>query len=134
MEFSFSLLLTASLLLIVAIALAAISLRYVQRKALQPLIELSDLAEQVANEHNYTYRAKIHRADEVGRLTDHFNEMLKRIEIWQENLHLQLQQEHLAGKEYQQLANKDSLTQLPNRLFFKMIYIAEWLAVCKRVI
>ncbi|MYM40807.1 sensor domain-containing diguanylate cyclase [Duganella qianjiadongensis] len=91
----------------------------VQRKALRPLVELSDLAEQIAQQRDYSQRATIYRRDEVGRLGERFNEMLKRIEIWQADLRLQLAQEHEAGQKFERLAHKDSLTGLPNRLFFQ---------------
>ncbi len=55
----------------------------------------------------------------MGSLTARFNEMLERIEVWQADLHQQLRQEQAAGQELQQLAHFDSLTQLPNRLFFQ---------------
>jgi diguanylate cyclase (GGDEF)-like protein len=101
-----------ALLIGVAIWIAARGLRVVQRRALAPLVELSDLAERVALEHDYGRRATVYRADEVGRLTERFNDMLKRIEIWQADLHQQLEQE-------QEMAHRDSLTGLPNRLFFQ---------------
>jgi GGDEF domain-containing protein len=44
--------------------------------------------------------------------------MLKRIEVWQADLHQKLEQ-YEAGQQFQQLAHKDSLTGLPNRLYFQ---------------
>ena len=108
-----------ALLIGAAIWIAARGLRVVQRRALAPLVELSDLAERVALEHDYGRRATVYRADEVGRLTERFNDMLKRIEIWQADLHQQLEQEQEAGQQFQQMAHRDSLTDLPNRLFFQ---------------
>ncbi|MBJ7312332.1 diguanylate cyclase [Rugamonas sp. CCM 8940] len=108
-----------ALLIGAAIWIAARGLGVVQRRALAPLVELSDLAEHVALEHDYGRRATVYRADEVGRLTERFNDMLKRIEIWQADLHQQLEQEQEAGQQFQQMAHKDSLTGLPNRLFFQ---------------
>ncbi|MDM4764484.1 sensor domain-containing diguanylate cyclase [Pelomonas sp. SE-A7] len=112
-------LLMAAVLTLVAIALAARALQTVQRRALAPLVELSDLAEQVAQTHDYSRRGRLYRPDEVGRLTERFNEMLKRIEVWQADLNQQLKTEQAVGLQYQQLAHYDSLTQLPNRHFFQ---------------
>ncbi|MDC8756148.1 sensor domain-containing diguanylate cyclase [Janthinobacterium fluminis] len=109
----------AAALIALAIWAAARGLRAVQRSALAPLVELSDLAERMSREHNYSRRAKVHRRDEVGRLTERFNDMLKRIEIWQADLHQQLEQEQEAGQHLHRLAHCDSLTGLPNRLFFQ---------------
>ncbi|MES2162527.1 MAG: diguanylate cyclase [Pseudomonadota bacterium] len=106
-------------LIAVAILIAWRGLLLVQRRALAPLVELSRLAEHIARERDYGKRATVYRRDEVGRLTERFNDMLKRIEIWQADLHLQLEQEQEAGQQFQQLAHKDSLTGLPNRLFFQ---------------
>jgi len=117
-----------SLLLLSGVALALMALMIlmawrglvlVQRNALGPLVELSHLAEQVAQQRDYSKRATIYRRDEVGRLGERFNEMLKRIEIWQADLRLQLEQEHEAGQKFERLAHQDSLTGLPNRLYFQ---------------
>lgn len=109
----------AALLTLAAIAIAARVLRVVQKRALAPLVELSALAEQVSQRHDYSRRGTVHRQDEVGRLTERFNEMLKRIEVWQADLNQQLKTEQAVGQQYQQLAHYDSLTQLANRHFFQ---------------
>lgn len=109
----------AALLTVVALAIAARVLRVVQKRALAPLLELSRLAEQVSLGHDYSRRGTVYRQDEVGRLTERFNEMLKRIEVWQADLNQQLKTEQAVGQQYQQLAHYDSLTQLANRHFFQ---------------
>jgi nitrate/nitrite-specific signal transduction histidine kinase len=77
----------------VAILVAWRGLLLVQRRALAPLVELSNLAEHIARERDYSKRANVYRPDEVGRLTERFNDMLKRIEVWQADLHQKLEQE-----------------------------------------
>ncbi len=109
----------AGALIALAIFVAGRGLRAVQRSALAPIVELSYLAERVSREHNYSRRATVYRADEVGRLTERFNDMLQRIEIWQADLNQQLEREQEAGQKLQRLAHRDSLTALPNRLFFQ---------------
>jgi diguanylate cyclase len=109
-------------LLVLGLALLATSLllRRLQRQVLRPLLDLSRLAEEVAHQQDYSLRAKVIRNDEVGRLTERFNALLRRIEIWHEDLHQQLQREQAAGLKYQQQAYRDALTQLPNRLAFEV--------------
>lgn len=109
----------AALLLAVAIIVASRVLRFVQRRALSPLVELSRLAEQVASDQDYSRRARVRHADEVGRLTERFNQLLRRAEAWQSELNRQLREEQAVGLQFQRLAHVDSLTGLPNRLFFQ---------------
>ncbi|MDX1536869.1 diguanylate cyclase domain-containing protein [Arsukibacterium sp.] len=107
-----------SALMIVIYWFAARLLISLQRKALSPLIDLSALAEKVASERNFSLRASVVDNDEIGSLTQRFNELLKRAEIWQAELSNKLQQQAARGDELEHLAMKDSLTQLPNRHSF----------------
>ncbi|HJV01980.1 MAG TPA: diguanylate cyclase [Burkholderiaceae bacterium] len=109
----------AALLIAAAIGIAARGLSVVQRRALAPLVELSDLAERVAQDQDYSRRAAVRRPDEVGRLTERFNDMLRRVQISQADLRHKLVQEQEAGQQLHQMAHQDSLTELPNRLFFQ---------------
>jgi diguanylate cyclase (GGDEF)-like protein len=109
----------AAVLIASAILVAARLLRWVQTHALAPIVELSQLAEQVSTSQDYSQRARVYRADEVGRLSERFNQMLKRVEISQAELSQQVEREQLVGQQFEQLAHQDSLTKLPNRLFFQ---------------
>ncbi|MDZ7813815.1 MAG: diguanylate cyclase [Ideonella sp.] len=111
--------LVGAALIAVAIGLAGLLLRWVQGRALAPIVELSELAERVAKDQNYSHRAQVHRPDEVGRLSERFNQMLQRVELGQAELTQRLRHEQLAGQQFEQMAHQDSLTQLPNRLFFQ---------------
>ena len=111
-------LLMISALMVFIYWFAARLLISLQRKALSPLIALSALAEQVAGERNFSLRASVVNDDEIGSLTQRFNELLKRAEIWQAELSSKLQQQAARGDELEHLAMKDSLTQLPNRHSF----------------
>lgn len=93
----------------------------IQQHALQPLLELSALAEQVATERNFSLRAKIYHNDELGSLSRRFNELLKRTEIWQSELKNQLQQANQHSEQMSQLALHDSLTGLANRYYFSQL-------------
>ena len=90
----------------------------IQQSALQPLIELSALAERVATERNFSLRADVRSTDELGSLSRRFNELLKRIEIWQGEINTELAQAQQTSEQLTQLALHDSLTGLPNRLYF----------------
>ncbi|MEJ5999944.1 diguanylate cyclase domain-containing protein [Paucibacter soli] len=118
-QFAWQMSLMGLVLILLAILVAAWVLGRVQRRALAPIVELSRLADRVARQRDYGLRATVRRPDEVGRLAERFNAMLKRIEVWQGELNEQLHQEQVAGQQLQQLAHRDTLTQLPNRLFFQ---------------
>ncbi len=107
---------------VLALALvgASLLLRWTQRRALAPLIALSRLAERVATSQDYSLRATVRENDEVGRLAERFNGMLRRIEVWHADMNQQLAQEQQTGRAMQQLAHRDALTGLPNRLAFEL--------------
>ncbi len=111
------LIIMSTLMVLIYLAAARLLVR-IQRQALQPLVELSALAERIATERNFSLRAPLVDNNEIGSLTLRFNELLKRAEIWQSELNSQLQQQAERGDELEILALTDSLTQLPNRLYF----------------
>lgn len=111
-------LLLISVLMVAIYWLAARLLIKLQRKALAPLVDLAALAEKVASERNFSLRATIVDNDEIGSLTQRFNELLKRADIWQAELSSKLEQQAARGDQLEDLAMKDSLTQLPNRHSF----------------
>jgi len=50
-----------------------------QRRIAQPVLELADVATAVSNRQDYSVRAVKRGSDEIGQLTDAFNQMLTRI-------------------------------------------------------
>nr|WP_246448169.1 sensor domain-containing diguanylate cyclase [Roseateles oligotrophus] len=122
----------SALLVALAIWQAGRLLRWVQRRALAPIVELSVLAEQVALSQDYSRRAQVHGPDEVGRLSERFNQMLERVEIGQAELNQRVRLEQQAGQQFEQLAHRDSLTQLPNRLFFQSTLQRHVLQSCQQ--
>ena len=108
-----------ALITLLTLFLAAKGLRLMQQRVLQPIVELAELADYAARHHDYSQRGKIRRKDEVGRLTERLNELFKRTEIWQGELKQQLKSQQQAGEAFKQLAHHDSLTALPNRLYFQ---------------
>lgn len=110
----------AVLVLTLALLGASLLLRWTQRRALAPLVALSRLAERVAVSQDYSLRAAVREDDEVGRLAERFNGMLRRIEVWHQDMNERLAQERESGQAMQQLAHRDALTGLPNRLAFEL--------------
>ncbi len=108
-----------ALMTVMTLLIAARGLRIVQKRVLAPIIELSELADYAARHQDYSQRGIIYKQDEVGRLTERLNELFKRTEIWQTELTKQLEREQKTGAELKQLAHHDSLTGLPNRLYFQ---------------
>lgn len=106
-------------IMILALLLASRLLRWVQRRALAPVLELAELAEFAARHQDYSIRARIRRRDEVGRLGERLNELFKRTEIWQQDLQQQLQAQKQASQQLDKLAHYDHLTGLANRLYFE---------------
>ena len=64
---------------IVMIIIILFVIIWYQNTLTRPLKELTNVAEQISNESNYNLRAKKTSADEFGKLTDLFNEMLDSI-------------------------------------------------------
>jgi len=77
-----------------------------QRFISKPVRELSDVARQVSEQHNYQVRAtKYHSDDELDALVDAFNEMLETIDIQNRSLiSSRSQLEHLVEKRTSELS------------------------------
>lgn len=94
-----------------------------QRKLIRPILSLSDLAENVALQQDYGRRAPKFADDEVGQLTDRFNEMLARIQERDAHLENLVRERTIelteANKQLTHQAYFDGLTGLPNRHLFQ---------------
>ncbi|MFN0058833.1 MAG: ATP-binding protein [Planctomycetota bacterium] len=66
---------------IAAAAVAYLLGMRLQRPISAPILELSATAEQVSAQHNFSLRAAKHSHDEIGILTDAFNDMLSQIQF-----------------------------------------------------
>lgn len=97
---------------------AGLWLWHVNRRAFRPLHALTGLASEVSVTRNFKLRATIYKQDDIGRLSTHFNELLKRLEFWQKDLHQQLASQQAHGEAMQALAHNDELTGINNRLTF----------------
>ena len=101
------------------LALASRGSRLLQQRVLSPIVELAALTEQAARDHDYSRRGVVRRNDEVGRLTERINELFTQVAANQVWLKQQLADERQTGQHLKQLAHHDSLTGLPNRLYFQ---------------
>ncbi|MGD0812434.1 MAG: ATP-binding protein [Verrucomicrobiota bacterium] len=68
------------LVLIGSLAVGRVISAVLQRRISGPILELADTARAVAVNRDYSVRAKKHGSDELGLLTDAFNQMLARIQ------------------------------------------------------
>ena len=79
-------------IIIVSTGLAAFLSRYLGRNITDPVLELAKTAQLVGEKQDYSVRAAVsNRGDELGRLTNSFNEMLSRIETQDKALSLSQQ-------------------------------------------
>lgn len=97
---------------------AGLWLGYANRRSFKPLLALTNLATDISNNRNFKLRATIYEQDDIGQLSSHFNELLKRLEFWQKDLHQQLAEQQAHGEAMQVLAHNDDLTGINNRLTF----------------
>lgn len=71
---------TATLLILVALGSAAVLSTRPQRTVFNPLESLSEVVRRVRDSRDYSFRATVHRQDGVGRLAADFNSMMAEIE------------------------------------------------------
>ncbi|SDX12882.1 putative bifunctional diguanylate cyclase/phosphodiesterase [Marinobacter mobilis] len=109
-------------LLLVMLALAYFLARLMQRYISGPILTLADISRQVRDHQNYSLRAPVKSSDEIGVLSQTFNDMLETIEQQQafrdkveQSLRIKEERLERAVAELQYMANYDSLTGLPNR-------------------
>jgi signal transduction histidine kinase len=70
----------AGLIFILSILVAYFVSRRLQRSLSNPILKLAETAKLISEKRNYSIRAEKHDNDEVGALTDAFNQMLVQIE------------------------------------------------------
>ncbi|MBP7669462.1 MAG: response regulator [Candidatus Eisenbacteria bacterium] len=84
---------TVGCILLASVVLAVLLSSRLQRLISQPILELSETANRVARERDYTIRARLGGRDELGRLIAHFNAML--LQIQKRDEELKKHREHL---------------------------------------
>ncbi len=90
-------------LMAVVLAVAYLLSRTLEQHVSQPILALADTARAVSDRRSYAVRAKKHGGDEIGMLTDAFNQMLDQIQEFNQGL------EQLVAKRTSQLeeANRE---------------------------
>ncbi|BBB69467.1 chemotaxis protein CheR [Undibacterium sp. YM2] len=111
-------LLIAGFLFVFTTVLAAYWLTNNQLRSMQPIMELSVIAEKVATLGDYSLRAPQDPEHELGSLNMHFNLMLARMEAWENDMQSEAKERREADSRLAILNNHDSLTKLPNRHYF----------------
>ena len=97
---------TVAIILLICSLMAFVLITRLQRVITQPIMHLVNLARIVTAEKNYSVRAQKHAEDELGQLTDGFNEMLMTIQDRDAKL--------TAAKEQAELANQTKSDFLAN--------------------
>ena len=88
---------------------------------LLPIVDLANIAEQVATLGDYSLRAKEQDGYELNDLHQHFNHVLKRIDAWESDRQSEVRERKEAERRLDILSNHDSLTKLPNRNYFQTL-------------
>lgn len=99
---------TFSIGIVIQVVLAWVALR-LQRLVSEPIFELSDAAERIARDHDYSIRVPVYGKDELGRLGSAFNEMIGTIQ--QQNLKILQSRDELERT----VADRTSELSLANR-------------------
>lgn len=129
-ESKLNLLYSAAPLVFLIILLTVIISFWIYQQILRPLFKLSNFTQKVEKTSNYKLQYKVAGKDEVSQLGNDINTLLKTIDS-----QVQTNQQHTAlllkqKKSMEQLANYDTLTALPNRMFFLELLKQE-LICCK---
>lgn len=108
----------AAITLTISFILSLVFSRYI----IKPISNLSRLAKQVTETNNYALRSNVTAHDEIGVLSQAFNQMLQQIELRDSNLERQVKQRtnelQLVNEQLSRQAYQDSLLDMPNRRFF----------------
>jgi diguanylate cyclase (GGDEF)-like protein len=110
-----------ALALPVMLALLGVSylvLSRLQRFVTDPILALSAVSEQISRQGDYSLRARVSPAADIGMLALTFNGMLERIQKRERELEAEINERKRIEVKLDRLAHYDSVTQLTNRHFF----------------
>ncbi|GAA58388.1 diguanylate cyclase/phosphodiesterase [Pseudoalteromonas sp. BSi20652] len=93
-----------------------------RRRFLNPILYLAQTADKITKSNDYSLRAEQLSQDEVGQLTNCFNDMLYTIEqrehLLENQVKVRTKELEKANSQLHQYAYQDGLTDLPNRRYF----------------
>ena len=104
--------------LVVLVAVAYWLSREFQRVISRPILDLAGTAQAVAERKDYSVRAEKHGQDEIGVLTDDFNQMLAGIQGWENAL--QTANEALRAENAERTQAETALRESEERLNFAL--------------
>ncbi len=116
-------------LVVAAFVVLSILLLLLQKIVITPLHQLSDHANRMGPEGNFSARSEINRDDEFGDLATNIDMMvarLRQLSSSNQQLHIEISHRKSAESELQHAATHDSLTQLPNRTHLKQVLEARF--------
>ncbi|MFZ2540194.1 MAG: EAL domain-containing protein, partial [Gallionella sp.] len=108
------------LLLIGLICLALFStlLTRLQKSITQPLLSLTSVMRKVGKEGDFSSRSTLSSQDEIGELSNVFNQMLDELSRRELSLHEELKERRHIEERLSEIAHFDPVTRLPNRNSF----------------
>ncbi|OIQ80555.1 phytochrome-like protein cph2 [mine drainage metagenome] len=103
---------------IIALVLAWLLHKPLDRCITRPILNMSELMNHVTISKDYSRRMEHVSRDEIGTLASGYNAMLAQMQQHKAALEFELEQRHLAEQRLDRLAHYDGITLLPNRNFF----------------
>ncbi len=103
---------------LLGLCIASLLLLKLRKSITKPIQELSSLMDTVILKNDYSIRSDNLSGDEIGTLSQGFNEMLAHIQVNDEKLAYELSERYKAEEHLDKLAYYDVVTNLPNRHFF----------------
>jgi diguanylate cyclase (GGDEF)-like protein len=100
------------------LGLSYLVLSRLQRFVTDPIMALAAVSEQISRQGDYSLRAAVSPAADIGTLALTFNGMLERIQKRERELETEINERKRIEVKLDRLAHYDPVTQLNNRLFF----------------
>ncbi len=110
---------TAILLVgLISFALIGALLTRLQKSITLPLLSLTEAMHKVSKNGDFSARATVTSQDEIGELSIGFNQMLDELSKRENSLHQELNERRRIEERLSEIANFDSVSNLPNRNSF----------------
>jgi len=103
---------------LLSFTLIAALLTKLQKSITLPLLSLTQAMHKVSKDGDFSARATLVSQDEIGELASVFNQMLDELSKRENSLHQQLEERRRIEERLSEIANFDSVSNLPNRNSF----------------